>query len=203
MTESLLPDAKVFLVEDSGLPDLFADLLDQIEWKQSRSFVYGQWHDQPRMTALYGAETYDYSGVQYRPEDFNKSPALRQCKERVELLLDTPFNAVVCNLYRDGNDSIGWHSDNEPELGWTPLIASLSFGATRRFSFRRKRLRSTNFAPLRDHETDRHDIELRSGSMLVMFGETQRNWEHALLKTKKVTEPRINLTFRILGKRNG
>jgi alkylated DNA repair dioxygenase AlkB len=197
--DSLLPDAQVFLVEDAGLPDLFEDLHEQIAWTQSESVIRGVAHNQPRLTAYYGATAYGYSGVEYHPQDFDKSPALKLCKERVELLLDMPFNAVVCNLYRDGQDSISWHSDNEPELG--PVIASLSFGATRRMSFRRKpRIKSQTRPSLERKDRQRTDIELPSGSMVVMFGDTQWNWEHAVLKTNMVNEPRINLTFRIMGR---
>jgi alkylated DNA repair dioxygenase AlkB len=197
----MLPDAQVYLMEDAGLPDtMFDDLREQIDWQQSRSFVYGQWHDQPRLTALYGAEVYDYSGIEYHPTSWEKSEALQRCRTRVQEILDTEFNAVVCNLYRDGKDSIGWHSDNEPELGFNPLIVSLSFGATRRFSFRRRGLKSTSM-PSINASKERHDFDLPSGSMLAMFGETQENWEHSLPKTTKPVGPRINLTFRNLKRR--
>jgi alkylated DNA repair dioxygenase AlkB len=202
MRENLLPDAQVFMVEDAGLRPMFDDLRREIEWTQGKTVIYGKVHNQPRLTALYGAEPYEYSGVQYNPESFNGSPALCEAKKRVEEFLDMEFNSVVCNLYRDGQDSIGWHSDNEPEMGWNPVIASLSFGATRKMSFRRRpRIKSETFPAISGKDKDRTDIELPSGSLLVMFGPTQQNWEHAVLKTKKVTEPRINLTFRNLKRR--
>lgn len=190
MRENLLPDALVYMVEDLGLgPDMFGKLQEEIEWAQSRSFVYGQWHDQPRLTALYGAHTYDYGGVSYNPECWDASPSLKACRARVEEFIDVNCNAVVCNLYRNGQDSIGWHSDNERELGWNPVIVSLSFGATRRFSFRRAGVNGT---------VDRHNFLLPDNSMLVMLGPTQANWQHCVPKESKVTEPRINLTFRTL-----
>ena len=113
-------------------------------------------------------------------------PVLLELKTRVEAACNAPFNSVLLNLYRDGADSMGWHSDDEPELGERPLIASLSLGATRRFRLRH-RLRK-DLEPV--------VIDLENGSLLIMEGDTQRFWKHQVPKSKRVAEPRVNLTFR-------
>jgi alkylated DNA repair dioxygenase AlkB len=113
-------------------------------------------------------------------------PVILELKARVEAACDAPFNSVLLNLYRDGADSMGWHSDDEPELGERPVIASLSLGATRRFRLRH-RLRK---------ELEPVAIDLENGSLLIMAGETQRFWKHQISKTKRVSGPRVNLTFR-------
>lgn len=193
MRENLLPDAQVYLVEDIGLR-LFDQLDEQLQWIQSNSLIAGTWYPQPRLTALYGEAPYDYSGVSYNPQPWDRSEALKEARTRVQELLEMEFNGVVCNKYRDGQDSIGWHSDNEVDLGWRPVIVSLSFGATRTMSFRRPKPNTSSGRK----SYEKHDIELHDGSMLVMLGKTQENWQHAVLKTPEPVGPRINLTFRIL-----
>jgi alkylated DNA repair dioxygenase AlkB len=108
-------------------------------------------------------------------------------KARVEQVADVPFNSVLLNLYRDGRDSVAWHSDDEPELGENPVIASVSFGAERRFQFKHK------------HNPDlRQTIDLTHGSLLLMRGTTQHFWKHQIPKTQKPCGARINLTFRTI-----
>lgn len=113
-------------------------------------------------------------------------PVILELKTRVEAVCDASFNSVLLNLYRDGADSMGWHSDDEPELGERPEIASLSLGATRRFRLRHRRRK--DLEPVA--------IDLENGSLLIMKGETQRFWKHHVPKTKRVAESRVNLTFR-------
>ncbi|MCH8083059.1 MAG: alpha-ketoglutarate-dependent dioxygenase AlkB, partial [Myxococcales bacterium] len=113
-------------------------------------------------------------------------PVILELKTRVEAACNAPFNSVLLNLYRDGADSMGWHSDDEPELGERPVIASLSLGATRRFRLRHRRRK----------ELEAVAIELENGSLLIMEGDTQRFWKHQVSKSKRVAEPRVNLTFR-------
>ncbi len=148
--------------------------------------MYGKAVPIPRMNVWYGdaGSAYSYSGLDLSPIPW--TPLLLRLKNQLEDFLNTRFNSVLANHYRDGNDGVAWHSDDEPELGATPLIASLSLGATRRFSLR-SRIDST--------EPPSHS-ELAGGSLLVMAGETQRCWQHQIPKTKKPVAGRINLTYR-------
>ena len=115
------------------------------------------------------------------------TPTLKLIKSKAEQISEVSFNSVLLNLYRDGKDSVSWHSDDEPELGENPIIASISFGATRRFSLKHK--------ISKDYKID---INLLNGSLLLMKGETQHCWQHQIPKTSKFVEPRINLTFRVI-----
>lgn len=166
---------------------LLADLTANIAWEQKTIQFMGRQVPQPRMMAWYGDEgkTYTYSGLTVQPLAWTAT--LRAIKERVETVTPTRFNSVLLNLYRDGNDSVSWHSDDEPELGQNPVIASVTFGAARQFQFK--------------HKTDpdlRASIELTHGSLLLMQGATQHHWKHQIPKTKKVLGARINLTFRVI-----
>ena len=107
-------------------------------------------------------------------------------KQQVERWVGHPFNSCLANLYQDGTQGLGWHSDDEPNLGKNAVIASLSFGATRKFSFKHKRT------------ANKVELLLRSGQLLVMRGQTQQPWIHALIKSSKILQPRINLTFRYI-----
>ncbi len=166
---------------------LYKKLLSDIEWKQEPIKIYGKMIMQPRLTAWYGEQGKDifYSGISMKPYPW--SAALLEIKERVEKILQVKFSSALLNLYRDGNDSLGWHRDNEKELGPNPTIASVSFGASRTFF-------------LRDYKTksEKHSIELEHGSLLVMKKETQHHWEHSIPKRKRVLDPRVNITFRVM-----
>jgi len=166
---------------------LFSDLYSSVNWKQEIIQFFGKQMPIPRLTAWYGDEgkSYTYSGIEQHPEHWN--PTLKLIKSKIEQIAQVNFNSVLLNLYRDGKDSVSWHSDDEPELGENPIIASVSFGATRRFSLRHKY--SKNY---------KIDIDLASGSFLLMQGETQHFWQHQIAKTAKEIQPRINLTFRII-----
>src|SRR5690606_30273743 len=120
------------------------------------------------------------------------SAALSDLRDRLERELGTGFNSVLANLYRDGRDAMGWHSDDEPELGPAPVIASVSLGATRRFVLKHRRKPDRKLA-----------LELPAGSLLVMAGATQRNYRHALPRTARPVGGRINLTFRSIGRTAG
>jgi alkylated DNA repair dioxygenase AlkB len=141
----------------------------------------------PRLTAWYGdqGKSYTYSGIEQHPEHWH--PTLKLIKSKIEQIAQISFNSVLINLYRNGKDSVSWHSDDEPELGENPIIASVSFGATRRFYLRHKHSKNHKI-----------DIDLASGSFLLMQGETQHFWQHQIAKTAKEIQPRINLTFRII-----
>jgi len=163
-----------------------AELLDRVDWRVYSVRIGGRQVVSPRLSAWYGdpGARYRYSGLTLEPRPW--LPLLLELKARVEAVCGAPFNSALLNLYRDGDDSMGWHSDDEPELGERPVIASLSLGATRRFRLRHR---------------ERGDLEpvaldLESGSLLIMGGDTQRFWKHQLPKTRRVVGPRVNLTFR-------
>jgi alkylated DNA repair dioxygenase AlkB len=174
-----------FLSDDQAL-EYTSLLLNTIEWKQEEVFVFGKKHQEPRKTAWYGNEecVYTYAGKKNHPLPWTE--ALFQLKSDIEVLIPgTSFNSVLLNQYRDGNDKMGWHSDNEKELGKNPIIASLSLGAMRFFDLKHKRIKSL-----------KKRLELPSGSLLIMCGSTQENWLHQIPQQKRVKDFRINLTFR-------
>jgi alkylated DNA repair dioxygenase AlkB len=161
-------------------------LLQQTPWREEEVFVWGKWHMQPRLIAWYGDEgsDYTYSGRSLKPLPW--TPILRELCGLVQAQGVGRYNSVLLNLYRDNDDSMGWHSDNEPELGEVPNIASLSLGETRDFLFKNRS----------DKSLDIRRIALPHGSLLVMSGATQKNWLHAIGKERKPCGARINLTFR-------
>jgi alkylated DNA repair dioxygenase AlkB len=184
-------DAEVLYYRDlfntSESLDLFQVLTQSIAWEQREIHVPGKIVPLPRLTAWYGdtGKIYRYSGMTHRPHDW--TPTLTVVKQRVEDVARTQFNSVLLNLYRNEQDSVSWHSDDEPELGEKPVIASVSFGATRKFQFKHK-----NDSKLR------LNVELSSGSLLLMRGTTQQFWKHQLPKAKESCGARINLTFRVI-----
>lgn len=157
-----------------------------MNWRQESVQLFGKQVPMPRLTAWYGDKGYSYSGLYNKPQPW--LPVLLALKEQVEQASKQPYNSVLLNLYRSGQDSMGWHADDEPELGAQPSIASLSLGGDRRFSFKhrsRKDLKATS-------------ITLHHGSLLLMQGATQHHWLHHIPKTKHPVQPRINLTFRLV-----
>jgi alkylated DNA repair dioxygenase AlkB len=170
----------------SNHQDYYQCLLEEITWQQNTLQMFGRSVLIPRLNAWYGdADShYGYSGIQLEPLPW--SSCLLEIKSQVEKLLSAEFNSVLANYYRSGKDSVSWHSDDEPELGPTPLIASVSLGANRRFSLRSRKERVAKV---------KH-IELEGGSLLVMAGSTQQYWHHQISKTAKQVDGRINLTFR-------
>ncbi|WP_310430025.1 alpha-ketoglutarate-dependent dioxygenase AlkB [Chamaesiphon sp. VAR_48_metabat_135_sub] len=166
---------------------LFSELNSCIKWRQDKIQMFGKYLPLPRLTAWYGDEgkSYTYSGIVQHPSPWIS--VLSQIKERIEKTAEVSFNSVLLNLYRDGTNSVAWHSDDESELGQNPIIGSVSFGSTRRFSFKHKQNKSQKI-----------DIDLTHGSLLLMRGPTQHHWLHQVAKTAKIVTPRINLTFRII-----
>lgn len=189
-----LPHAEIWLDEHfldaADAAALLYELEQSIAWRQEAIRLYGREVRQPRLTAWHGdpAATYRYSGLQLTPQPW--TPALQKLRGHVETATGATFNSVLLNLYRYGQDSMGWHADDEPELGPAPVIASLSLGATRRFRLRPRDARETPHAPL--------SLDLPSGSLLVMRGPTQQHWLHAVPKTARPTGARLNLTFRLI-----
>ncbi|HVF34858.1 MAG TPA: alpha-ketoglutarate-dependent dioxygenase AlkB [Candidatus Saccharimonadia bacterium] len=164
---------------------LFVALRDGITWETHVIRLFGRDIPSPRLSCWIGdpGTGYVYSGTQFEPHEW--SPALLDLRDRVAAATGARFNSVLANRYRDGRDSMGFHADDEPELGREPVIASLSVGATRRFVLRHRTRKREHFA-----------LDLNDGSLLVMAGATQRHWNHALPKTARPVGERINLTFR-------
>ena len=189
----LLPDAELLLDPDflpvAEATALLAHLTVAAAWEQRTIRLFGQAFPQPRLTAWYGdaGARYTYSGLAWEPRPW--LPALARLRQRLEAATHARYNSVLLNLYRDGRDSMGWHADDEPELGPAPAIASLSLGAVRRFRLRPRA--GLAHAPL--------GIDLPPGSLLLMRGPTQQRWQHALPKTARPVGPRLNLTFRWVG----
>ncbi|WP_055445183.1 alpha-ketoglutarate-dependent dioxygenase AlkB family protein [Lacinutrix himadriensis] len=167
----------------------FKSLLKTVDWQQDNITLFGKTHAQPRLTALYANNnnTYSYSNITMHPKVFTKE--LLEIKQHIESICNIHFTTCLANLYRNGKDSNGWHADNEKALGKHPIIASVSFGATRSFHLKHK-----------TKKEQKCKIQLESGSLLLMKGATQENWLHQIPKTKKEVGERINLTFRIISK---
>ena len=173
---------KLFTQQESD--DMYNELVAHIKWKQEPIKMFGKMVMQPRLTACYGEKSVAYSGITMEVYSWTKE--LLAIKARVEEQTDARFNSVLLNYYRDGNDSMGWHRDNERELGQSPIIASVSFGATRKFQMRTYK-----------DKRDLVSVGLTPGSLLLMQGESQHIWEHCLPKTKHAGG-RVNLTFRCI-----
>ena len=167
--------------------ELLAVLSEQLQWSQPSIHIVGKRVPIPRLQAWYGdaGAVMRYSGISLPPLDWH--PSLLSLRQQLQADLGQTFNSVLANLYRNGNDSMGWHADNEKELGERPFIASLSLGQARRFSFKP-----------RFDGAKRVDLVLNHGDMLTMGGDTQEHWHHAIPKTKEEIGARINLTYRLI-----
>lgn len=185
-----LQGAEVLLLRHLDLPRpapmLLSELIRATPWRSEEITVWGKRYLQPRLIAWYGDEgrNYTYSGISMNPLPWTQT--LSELRTLVESKCDEIFNSVLLNYYRDGRDSMGFHSDDEPELGPSPTIASLSLGESRLLAFKRKGRSDTRLV----------NIELTSGSLLLMKGDTQRNWKHGIVKSSRPVGPRVNLTFR-------
>jgi alkylated DNA repair dioxygenase AlkB len=162
-------------------------LKKEIQWQQDNIKIFGKIYPQPRLTALYANnnKSYSYSNIKMQPITF--TPTLFDIKSKIEKRINSQFTSCLLNLYRNGQDSNGWHADNEKELGLNPVIASLSLGAERVFHMKH-----------RNDKKEKVKINLTNGSLLVMRGRTQHHWLHQIPKTRKKVGERINLTFRII-----
>jgi alkylated DNA repair dioxygenase AlkB len=176
-------------------PDFFSNeiadldfhyLVNQLPWSGGSLKIFGKEYEIPRRQAFFADTDLGYS---YSGKSLHKSPwdaRVKNIKSLIEQSAEVHFNACLANLYRDGKDSNGWHADNEKELGVNPIIGSVSYGATRVFH-------------LKHNETkEKMSFELSHGSLLIMGGSIQHYWKHQIPKTKRVNEPRVNLTFRKL-----
>lgn len=167
--------------------ELLQKFINESPWQQKVQKMYDKEVITPRLTAWYAdADTYDYTSLR-RSAPHIWTPELLMIKAMVEPRAGITFNSVLLNYYRDGNDSVAWHSDNEKALGPHPVIASVSFGQVRSFDIRNKK----------DH-SEKYSIRLESGALMIMKGDLQQNWEHRISKSTKPMKPRINLTFRIV-----
>jgi len=172
------------------LPHAAADTLqrtlrDDVPWEVHKIRMFGRQVDSPRLSCWMGdpAARYRYSGTEFVPQPWH--PALLPLRDQLAAFCGHAFNSVLLNRYRDGDDGMGWHSDNEPELGPAPVIASVSLGAPRRFLLRR-----------RDDHAKKAEVLLDHGDLLVMGGQTQRLYQHSLPKSARPLAERLNLTFR-------
>ncbi len=193
-----IPDAEVYyspdFVNKEESEDIYKFLVNEIQWQQKHLTFGDKVVPIPRLTAWYGDENcnYAYSGIKNNPLPW--TPLLLEIRKWIieTIMTELPelnfpvFNSVLLNHYRTGTDSVSWHSDNEKELGKKPFIVSVSFGATRKFKLKH------------NHTKDKADIDLESGSLLIMAGSTQHYWQHQVPKELDVTEGRINLTFRYI-----
>ena len=161
-------------------------LLNTIAWKNDEVIIYGKHIVTARKAAWYGDKSYSYTYSNTTKQALSWTPELLELKELVENHTHNSFNSCLLNLYHSGAEGMAWHSDDESALGRKPVIASLSLGAERKFSFKHKSSKQ-NVSLVLDH-----------GSLLLMKGATQSHWLHSLPKTVKVSEPRINLTFRTI-----
>jgi len=177
----------LFSVQESII--LMKEFISNVPWQQRTVTMYGKQIITPRLTAWYGdkGKDYTFSGTKFDPLPWTKE--LLQIREKVEQIADVTFNTVLLNYYRDGSDSVAWHSDDEYELGIKPVIASVSLGQARRFDVRHKV----------DHQK-KYSVNLENGSLLLMRGDLQHSWEHRIAKSTKILKERINLTFRIINK---
>ncbi len=188
-----MPDAEVYYLRNLELARSHHEILRQLiadtPWRHENVLVWAKEYRQPRLTAWYGDRgcDYSYSGITLAPLTW--TDLLHDVKRRVDAAAATAFNSVLVNYYRDNRDSMGFHSDDEPELGARPVIASLSLGEERTLILKHK---TNNLArPVR--------LRLASGSLLLMKGETQRHWKHGIAKESRPCGPRVNLTFRRIG----
>lgn len=178
--------------EPAEASELLQTLLAEIRWRQDSLWIAGREIPVPRLQCWMGdaGSLYGYSGMRLKPEPW--TDPVRRIRDRVQALSGLQFNSVLLNLYRDGQDSVSWHADDETELGRDPVIASVSLGAVRRFEMKHKH----------DKSMEKRRIELPHGSLLIMGKGIQNKWMHQIPKQNSITEPRINLTFRtIVGSR--
>jgi alkylated DNA repair dioxygenase AlkB len=176
------------LLSDFVRPDwqseLMRGLIEQLDWQQRQIRLFGRLIDQPRLVCGYGSQEYRYSGLTIKAGEPPR--LLADMHMAVSRMSQTRFNSVLGNYYRNGDDYMGWHQDNEASLGKNPTIASVTLGQRRKFVFKHKSM------------AVKRELWLESGCLLIMAGSIQHHWLHALPKTKKANQPRLNFTFRYI-----
>jgi alkylated DNA repair dioxygenase AlkB len=162
----------------------YEQLLNKLDLKQESIRLFGKVVLQPRLSRFYADEgvSYVYSNQEFRGEEWTDE--LAELNQTIQKETDESFNSALVNYYRDGNDSMGLHADNEPELGKNPMIASMNFGASRKMVFRRNGIK------------EKFEVILNNGDLLLMSGSLQHYWKHEIPKQRKVGVPRLNITFR-------
>ncbi len=186
-----LPDADILyypsFYKQEIANQLFTTIHSETPWQQDPIKIFGKTYLQPRLYAYYSItqKEYSYSGIDLTTHSF--TPTLLEIHKKLKDVCKVSFNAVLINLYRHGSDSMGWHSDDEKELGKNPIIASLTLGQERYFNLKHKTDKSLKSKLLLEH-----------GSLLIMKGTTQHFWKHQIAKSTKKLNPRINLTFRVI-----
>ena len=196
-SSALLPipvvDGELAMLTQLPLPasnaDVMAQLVADTPWRTEIVTVYGKQHPQPRLSAAYGDARYTYSGLTIEPLPW--TPLLLTIKAAVESVTGITFNSMLLNYYRNGRDSMGMHSDDERELGRNPVVASVSFGATRTFILRHKATQQTL------------KLDLTDGCLLLMSGALQHHWQHGINKSTRLIGERMNLTFRSINLQDG
>ncbi len=190
MEEIIKYDGNLYLAQNY-LPTVQANallsaLLKQLDWQDESIRIYGKTILSPRRVCWYGDPDaiYTYSGIRHVPRPWPS--LLMHLREQLQLYTCRPFNAVLANLYRDNNDSMGWHADKEKELGSKPFIASISLGESRTFKIRHNKTKETT------------SIELSNGSLILMCGDLQKYWQHSVPKRSRAKSSRINLSFRFV-----
>ncbi|WET50794.1 alpha-ketoglutarate-dependent dioxygenase AlkB [Chryseobacterium indologenes] len=184
--KNLLEYKKHFLLKEEA-DQLLQQLLDTAPWEQRTQKMYDRKVLTPRLTAWYGDSKYNESADNNISNTNLWTTELLSLKERIKKEFGYSFNGVLLNLYRDHNDSVAWHRDKESRYGSRPVIASVSLGQTRNFDFRKK-----------DHHQSKYSLPLAHGSLLIMKGDLQEQWEHRIAKSTIPMKPRINLTFRLI-----
>ena len=174
------------ILSTSQTRSYYQTLLMHIPWKNDEAVIFGKHIITARKVAWYGDSGFSYTYSGTTKHALAWTPELSTLKDLVEQLTDTRYNSCLLNLYHDGNEGMAWHSDDEKSLGKDTTIASVSFGAEREFRLKHKRA------------DEKVSVHLESGSLLVMRGATQTHWLHSIPKTKRITTPRINLTFRTM-----
>ncbi|WP_324721779.1 alpha-ketoglutarate-dependent dioxygenase AlkB family protein [Salinimicrobium sp. HB62] len=190
---NLLPvDGKSFyfgrILSKEEEENFFMELMKKVDWKHDEVLIFGKKITTARKTAWYGDREFEYTYSKMTKKARLWIPELSPLKQRVEQETGLEFNSCLLNLYHSGEEGMSWHSDAEAELGPEPAIASLSLGIERRFVFKHKK------------SGEKIELQLEPGSLLLMAGKTQKYWLHSLPKSKKIKEPRINLTFRNIKK---
>lgn len=188
LTPIPVEDGELAFLPQLALPlsnaEILTRLIAETGWRAETVLVYGKRHLQPRLTAWHGDAAYSYSGLTLEPLPF--TPLLQTIRAAAEAATGRQFNSVLLNYYRNERDSMGMHSDDEPELGPEPAIASVSFGGTRTFILKHKSTKRTL------------KLNLTDGSLLLMSGYLQQNWLHGVNKQMRPASPRVNLTFRFI-----
>ncbi len=186
--QTIINQDGIVLYQKKYTDELMENITKDIIWRNDSITMFGKTYPQPRLTAWYGENNVIYTYSKIKMQALPWTPVLLKLKNSLETNLGAKFNSVLINYYRNGQDHMSYHSDNEKELGKNPVIASLSFGATRKFILKHRYIKTNPLVAL----------DLESQSLLVMSGELQEFWQHKIAKSAKIQSSRLNLTFRYI-----